>query len=141
MIAFIINMFAEFPGAHFGNILNMFLRVTGANIGVYVSILPIILLFCCSANNFLGGVALAFVYGYFGTFEGTLLNYYPIKASMILLDANCGAEYGYTYHIFPAFITITLALLISMIILANKKKDPSTLSVVKKKKTVRKKGW
>lgn len=57
MIAFIINMFAEFPGAHFGNILNMFLRVTGANIGVYVSILPIILLFCCSANNFLGGVA------------------------------------------------------------------------------------
>ena len=141
MIAFIINMFAEFPGAHFGNILNMFLRVTGANIGVYVSILPIILLFCCSANNFLGGVALAFVYGYFGTFEGTLLNYYPIKASMILLDANCGAEYGYTYHIFPAFITITLALLISLIILANKKKDPSTLSVVKKKKTVKKKGW
>lgn len=141
MIAFIINMFAEFPGAHFGNILNMFLRVTGANIGVYVSILPIILLFCCSANNFLGGVALAFVYGYFGTFEGTLLNYYPIKASMILLDANCGAEHGYTYNIFPAFITITLALLISMIILANKKKDPSTLSVVKKKKTVRKKGW
>lgn len=141
MIAFIINMFAEFPGAHFGNILNMFLRVTGANIGVYVSILPIILLFCCSANNFLGGVALAFVYGYFGTFEGTLLNYYPIKASMILLDANCGAEHGYTYHIFPAFITITLALLISLIILANKKKDPSTLAVVKKKKTVRKKGW
>lgn len=141
MIAFIMNMFAEFPGAHFGNILNMFLRVTGANIGVYVSVLPIILLFCCSANHFLGGVALAFVYGYFGTFEGTLLNYYPIKASMILLDANCGAEHGYTYHIFPAFITITLALLISLIILANKKKDPSTLSVVKKKKTVRKKGW
>ena len=41
-----------------------------------------------------------------GTFEGTLLNYYPIKASMILVDPTCGAEYGYTYHIFPAFITI-----------------------------------
>ena len=124
-----------------GKLLVLLLRVTGANIGVYVSVLPIILLFCCSANNFLGGVALAFVYGYFGTFEGTLLNYYPIKASMILLDANCGVEHGYTYHIFPAFITITLALLISLIILANKKKDPGTLSVVKKKKTVRKKGW
>lgn len=141
MIAFIINIFAGFPGAHFDNILNMFLRVTGANIGIYISVLPIILIFCCSANNFLGGVALAFVYGYFGTFEGTLLNYYPIKASMILIDPNCGFEYGYTYHIFPAFITIILVLLISMIILVNKKKEPGTLTVVKKKKAVRKKGW
>lgn len=87
----------------------------------------------------MGGVALAFVYGYFGTFEGTLLNYYPIKASMILVDPTCGAEYGYTYHIFPAFITIVLTFLISMIILANKKKEPGTLTVGKKKKAVRKK--
>ena len=119
----------------------MFIRVTGANIGIYIPVLPIILIFCCSANNFLGGVALAFVYGYFGTFEGTLLNYYPIKASMILVDPTCGAEYGYTYHIFPAFITIVLTFLISMIILANKKKEPSTSMSAKKKKIVRKKGW
>ena len=39
---------------HFGNLFNMFIRVTGANIGIYISVLPIILLFCCSANNFLG---------------------------------------------------------------------------------------
>ena len=104
--------------------------------------MPIILIFCCSANNFLGGVALTFIYGYFGTFEGTLLNYYPIKASMILVDPTCGSEYGYTYHVFPAVIILILTFLISMIILANKKKDPSILTVVgKKKKTVRKKGW
>ena len=141
VIALVINIIVGFPGVHFGNLLNMFIRVTGANIGIYISVLPIILIFCCSANNFLGGVALAFVYGYFGTFEGTLLNYYPIKASMILVDPTCGAEYGYTYHIFPAFITIVLTFLISMIILANKKKEPGTLTVGKKKKAVRKKGW
>lgn len=141
MTALVINIIVGFPGAHFSNIFNVFLRVTGANIGVYISVLPVILLFCCSVNNFLGGVALAFVYGYFGTFEGTMLNYYPIKASMILTDPDCGAEYGYTYHIIPAFIIIILVFLISMIILANKKKETSTLAVVKKKKTVRKKGW
>jgi ABC-2 type transport system permease protein len=141
VLALVINVIAGFPGVHFGNLLNMFIRVTGANLGIYISVLPIILLFCCSVNNFLGGVALAFVYGYFGTFEGTLLNYYPIKASMILVDPTCGAEYGYTYHIFPAFITIVLTFLISVIILANKKKEPSTLTVTKKKKVVRKKGW
>lgn len=141
VIALVINIIVGFPGVHFGNLLNMFIRVTGANIGIYISVLPIILLFCCSANYFLGGVALAFIYGYFGTFEGTLLNYYPIKASMILVDSTCGAEYGYTYHIFPALITITLTFLISIIILANKKKAPGTLTVTKKKKVVRKKGW
>ena len=141
LVGLVINIIVGFPGVHFGNLLNMFIRVTGANIGIYISVLPIILIFCCSANNFLGGVALAFVYGYFGTFEGTLLNYYPIKASMILVDPTCGAEYGYTYHIFPAFITIVLTFLISMIILANKKKKPGTLTVGKKKKAVRKKGW
>lgn len=78
------------------------------------------------------------MYGYFGTFEGTLLNYYPIKASMILVDSTCGAEYDYTYHIFPAFITIVLTFLISVIILANKKKEPSTFTVVKKKKQLEK---
>lgn len=134
VLALVINVIAGFPGVHFGNLLNMFIRVTGANIGIYISVLPIILLFCCSANNFLGGVALAFVYGYFGTFEGTLLNYYPIKASMILVDPTCGAEYGYTYHIFPAFIIMVLTFLISVIILANKKKDARILTVAKKKK-------
>lgn len=141
VLALVINVIAGFPGVHFGNLLNMFIRVTGANIGIYISVLPIILLFCCSANNFWGGVALAFVYGYFGTFEGTLLNYYPIKASMILVDPTCGAEYGYTYHIFPAFIIMVLTFLISVIILANKKKDARILTVAKKKKIVRKKGW
>ena len=103
VIALAINIIAGFSGAHFGNLFNMFIRVIGANIGIYISVLPIILLFCCSANNFLGGVALAFVYGYFGTFEGTLLNYYPIKASMILVDPTCGAEIWLYLSHFPCF--------------------------------------
>ena len=141
LILLLLTISFSLIGCVIALVINMFIRVTGANIGIYISVLPIILIFCCSANNFLGGVALAFVYGYFGTFEGTLLNYYPIKASMILVDPTCGAEYGYTYHIFPAFITIVLTFLISMIILANKKKEPGTLTVGKKKKAVRKKGW
>ena len=94
VIALAINIIAGFPGVHFGSIFNLFIRVIGANMGIYISVLPIILLFCCSANNFLGGVALAFLYGYFGSFIGKVLNYYPIKASMILVDVACDAKYG-----------------------------------------------
>lgn len=141
VIALAINIIAGFSGVHFGNLFNLFIRVIGANIGIYISVLPIILLFCCSANNFLGGVALAFLYGYFGSFVGKVLNYYPIKASMILVDSACDAKYGVIYQIRPACITIALTFLISMIILANKKKEPSTSMSAKKKKIVRKKGW
>lgn len=79
-------------------------------------------------------MALAFLYGYFGSFVGKLLNYYPIKASMILVDSACDAKYGVIYQISPACITIVLTFLISMIILANKKKEPSTSMSAKKKK-------
>ena len=89
----------------------------------------------------MGGVALAFLYGYFGSFIGKVLNYYPIKASMILVDVACDAKYGVIYQIIPAYITIALTFLISMVILANKKKEPSISTVAKKKKIVRKKGW
>ena len=54
VIALAINIIAGFSGVHFGNLFNLFIRVIGANIGIYISVLPIILLFCCSANNFLG---------------------------------------------------------------------------------------
>ena len=65
----------------------MFIRVTGANIGIYISVLPIILIFCCSANNFLGGVTFKLLcMDILELLEGTLLNYYPIKASMILVE-------------------------------------------------------
>ena len=141
VIALAINIIAGFPGVHFGSIFNLFIRVIGANMGIYISVLPIILLFCCSANNFLGGVALAFLYGYFGSFIGKVLTYYPIKASMILVDVACDAKYGVIYQIIPAYITIALTFLISMVILANKKKEPSISTVAKKKKIVRKKGW
>ncbi len=140
VIALAINIIAGFPGVHFGSIFNLFIRVIGANMGIYISVLPIILLFCCSANNFLGGVALAFLYGYFGSFIGKVLNYYPIKASMILVDVACDAKYGVIYQIIPAYITIALTFLISMVILANKKKEPSISTVAKKEKNSQKKG-
>ena len=44
VIALAINIIAGFSGVHFGNLFNLFIRVIGANIGIYISVLPIILL-------------------------------------------------------------------------------------------------
>lgn len=43
VIALAINIIAGFSGVHFGNLFNLFIRVIGANIGIYISVLPIIL--------------------------------------------------------------------------------------------------
>lgn len=141
VIVLVINIIVGFLGVYFGNLFNMFICVIGVNIGIYILVLLIILIFCCLVNNFLGGVVLVFVYGYFGIFEGILLNYYLIKVSMILVDFICGVEYGYIYYIFFVFIIIVLIFLIFMIIFVNKKKEFGILIVGKKKKVVRKKGW
>lgn len=138
-----ISIAAGFPGISFVSICMMFFRTAMANIFIYAAVLPVILLFSCSANNFLAGVAVAFIYGYFGTFEGTLLNYFPIKAGIILSDPGYSAEYGISYRIFPAIFSISACLVLSFFLLARKGRKPQTVSATKKKKakTARKKGW
>lgn len=133
VIALAINIIAGFSGVHFGNLFNLFIRVIGANIGIYIQFCRS---FCYSVARqiIFGWGGISFLYGYFGSFVGKLLNYYPIKASMILVDSACDAKYGVIYQISPACITIVLTFLISMIILANKKKEPSTSMSAKKKK-------
>lgn len=139
----LISIAASFPGITPGNICSAFLHIAGTNIFVYIAVLPIILGPGCSVNSFLGGAAIAFLYGYFGTFEGTLLNYFPIKAGLILMDSECGLEYGYSYRIFPAVCSLLVCLLISFFLLAGKRKKPRIITAAKKKKRKagRKKGW
>ena len=117
-----------------GSVCSSLLQITGANVLVYIAVLPIILIMSCSPNNFLGGVAIAFVYGYFGTFEGTLLNWYPIKASMILMDPECGVENGMSYHPLPAIFILLAIIGCSILLLAKKGRKPQILVATKKKK-------
>ena len=90
-------------------------------------------------------MAVAFVYGYFGTFEGSLLNWFPIKAAMILIDPYCGAEYGnVSYRIFPAIIALMFMVLCSVVLLnafTHSEKLPNAKAKRVSKKAERKRGW
>ena len=69
VLALVINVIAGFPGVHFWQSLNMFIPCYWSKFRIYISVFAVYFTILCSVNNFLGGVMLAFVYGYFGTLK------------------------------------------------------------------------
>lgn len=114
----IMNLLLHFPGMTAYSIIIAVGRIIAANLLVYFSVLPLIIVNTFLFGSSLVGVAAAFVYGYFGTFEGSLLNWFPIKAIMILIDPYCGAEYdSVTYHALPAIAVLLLMAALSFLLL------------------------
>ena len=117
-----------------------------SDIFVYIAVLPIIMVCAFSGGKSLLGVAVAFVYGYFATMEGRMLNWFPIKAAMIIVDPNCGNEYGMTYQKYPAVVSLVVTLVISILLFQIlEKKQKTKVLVYSKRKTKtkqkRRKGW
>ena len=54
-------------------------QIIVSDILVYISVLPIIIVCAFAEGKSLLGVAVAFIYGYFATMEGSMLNWFPIK--------------------------------------------------------------
>lgn len=145
--AFVVgmNLILQFPGMTGYSIVVATGRIIAANCLIYLCVLPLIIANAFLFGSSLVGVVVAFVYGYFGTFEGSLLNWFPIKAVMILLDPYCGAAYdGVTYHAMPAVAALLVAAALSFVLL-HAFTRVNTVPNIKKKdkteKTVRKKGW
>lgn len=145
MLTVIMNLVLRFPGMTAYSVMVAAGRIIAANILIYLSVLPLIIINTFLFGSSLIGVAVAFVYGYFGTFGGTLLNWFPIKATMILLDPYCGTEYeSVTYHMLPAVLVLLLMAALSFLLLnifTHSNTLPSVKVRKKSKKAARKKGW
>lgn len=116
-----------------------------SDILVYISVLPIIIVCAFAEGKSLLGVAVAFIYGYFATMEGSMLNWFPIKAAMILVDPKCGSEYGITYKIPPAAMSIIGVLVVSILLFQMLNRTKKNVYMKSKRKVkvkqTRRKGW
>lgn len=65
----IMNLLLHFPGMTVYSIIIATGRIIATNILIYLSVLPLIIINTFLFGSSLVGVAVAFVYGYFGTFE------------------------------------------------------------------------
>ncbi len=91
-----------------------------SNVLIYVAVLPLIVLNTFLLKSSVFGVAFAFVYGYLGTFEGRIMNWYPVKAAMILSDPYCGSGYDlgdFTYQAPSAAAVLAIFLLAAVLML------------------------
>ena len=83
--------------------------------------------------------------GYFATMEGSMLNWFPIKAAMILVDPKCGSEYGITYKIPPAAMSIIGVLVVSILLFQMLNRTKKNVYMKSKRKVkvkqTRRKGW
>lgn len=137
----ISNIFLGFLGMDIKTIMIGGWQILLCNWLVYIALLPIIIL-NTSFNGNLVGVAISFLYGYFGTFEGRLLNWFPIKAAMIIGDPLCGVEYEeLSYQVWPAVLILTLCLIISAILFQRLEINERRTRKRKYKLNVYKRGW
>lgn len=145
LLAVILNLILKFPGMGIYEILLAIGQIVLSNILIYISVLPIIVICAFSGGKSLAGVVIAFIYGYFATFEGNLLNWFPVKGAMIIADPNCGAEIGISYDLAPAIISLAIIFVISILLLEAfskmKKSVYKKAKVKKKSKQVRRRGW
>lgn len=86
LLSICFNAFLGFSGMNIHMMLMSAAQIIVSDILVYISVLPIIIVCAFAEGKSLLGVAVAFIYGYFATMEGSMLNWFPIKAAMILVD-------------------------------------------------------
>lgn len=143
LFTIIAEFFAGFPGFHISLALKVIWQITALNFFLYLAVLPVIVITCQRAGNFLIGVIVAFVYGYGGMFAAgnmTLANFYPITASLGMVGYR---SYDATVNWSIVNCTCSLALMVGisvMLILGMKEKEPKQRKK-KVKKTAPKKGW
>ena len=120
VFAVMVNGFLGLPGMTVQTVAAAAGRIILSNVLIYVAVLPLIVLNTFLLKSSVFGVAFAFVYGYLGTFEGRIMNWYPVKAAMILSDPYCGSGYDlgdFTYQAPPAAAVLAIFLLAAVLLL------------------------
>ena len=145
LLSICFNAFLGFSGMDIHMMLMSAAQIIVSDILVYISVLPIIIVCAFAEGKSLLGVAVAFIYGYFATMEGSMLNWFPIKAAMILVDPKCGSEYGMSYKIPPAAMSIIGVLVVSILLFQMLNRTKKNVYMKSKRKVkvkqTRRKGW
>lgn len=117
-------------------------RIVAGNLLVFVAVLPLTIAASLFVDAVYACTAVGFVYGFFASMESPLLNYYPVKAVLILVDPQCGVGYDFVhYSAAPAALTLLVVLLGSVMLFALVHPGQGLNKVKSPKKATRAKGW
>lgn len=114
VLSFVIFMFLPHATETWQKSLFSMIQMIGISFGVYIAILPIILIFIRQTNAYLN-VILGFVYGFVGIFVAgqNFQDYYPITAFLKVVNYDNGSL---IYHGNASYIAIIICLLLTFLI-------------------------
>lgn len=138
------GLLAGFPGLSAVAAAQGLVQITLLNLFLYISVLPIIILTSRTANGFLAGVIVAFVYGYGGLFAAgsmKLANLYPITASLGIINYR-----SYEVHWNTPLCCLSMAVMLAVsavmiLSMRNNVEPQKPIGRKTKPKTSLKKGW
>ncbi|WP_455618097.1 ABC transporter permease [Eisenbergiella sp.] len=129
----------KLPGIGAGSILIWSVRIICANILIFAAVLPITVLAACTEGAMLAGTAAAFVYGFLASIDWKPMNYYPVKAVMILLRPEYGNQYDWLHYSRPIAAAAIAVVFLASFVLIKRMKPGERKN--KASKVSRKKGW
>lgn len=117
-------------------------RIVAGNLLVFVAVLPLTIVASLFVDAVYACTAVGFVYGFFASMESPMLNYYPAKAVLILVDPRCGVGYDFVhYSSSSAALTLLVVLLGSVVLFALLHPGQGLNKIKSPKKAARTKGW
>lgn len=137
------NLIMGFPGLSVMSVLQTFVQIILNCLFLYIAVMPVIAAAARIPNGYMTGTIVAFAYGYGGMFAAgnmTLANFYPITASMGLIQYRSYDE-AVHWNMGLCGVSMMAALLVSAIIVVTTKNVSPAKPVQKQKKVVAKKGW
>ncbi|MDO4344985.1 MAG: ABC transporter permease [Eubacteriales bacterium] len=136
----IVNFIKGYEGLSFIPALTGLIQMTLLGFFLYLTMLPIIVLTSRKKEGFLGGVIVAFVYGFIGMFVNeTLQSVYPVSAALGMVNYRAGAE-GVVWNRGMCLISVLTMCAVGITLMFIKPKPEKKET----KKTIRpayKKGW
>ena len=129
----------KLPGIGAGSILVWSARIICANILIFAAVLPITVLAACTEGAMLAGTAAAFVYGFLASIDWKPMNYYPVKAVMILLKPGYEDKYDWLHYSRPIAAAVLAAVFLASFLLIKRRKLGERKN--KAAKVSRKRGW
>lgn len=133
---------AGLPDATLPILAEWLLRIVAGNVLVFVAVLPLTIVAALFVDSVYACTAVGFVYGFFASMESPILNYYPAKAVLILVDPQCGVGYDFVhYAAAPAALTLLAVLLASVLLFALLNPARALHPLKTTKKAARAKGW
>lgn len=117
-------------------------RIVLGNAFLFIALLPLTIVSAFFVNAVYACTAAGFVYGFFATMEWAPLNYYPVKAVLILFDPQCGAGYDFVrYSKEGACLSLLAVFLISVILFLVLRPAGMADRMKTSKRAARPKGW